>query len=70
LRPNICWATIHHEGVENVSSQMTFDAMMKAEMKSRWPDEARLAGNRVFNRCRSRRAQNRTVEGRRVRYKA
>jgi hypothetical protein len=43
---------------------------MNAEMKSRWPDELRAAGNLVFNHCSSSRAANMTIVGRRLRCRA
>jgi hypothetical protein len=70
LSANIFCATIDHDWFEYVSSQMTLDAIMKALMNSRWPDDPRAAGNRVFSRCRRRRAAKVTIEGRRVRWSA
>jgi hypothetical protein len=36
---------------EYVSSQMTFDAIVKAEMSSRRPEEPRAIGKRACRRC-------------------
>jgi hypothetical protein len=43
--------TIHHDLLEYVSSQMTFEAIMKAEIKRRWPLDPRAAGDRSFSSC-------------------
>jgi hypothetical protein len=69
-RANIFCATMTQDWFEYVSSHKTFDAIMSAEMKSRWPDEPLAAGYRVFNRCSSNRAAKVTIEERRVRYRA
>lgn len=58
---------MHQDLLEYVSSQMTLEAIMKAEMKSRWPEEPRAAGKRSFRRERRNKAVNTTVSGNRVR---
>jgi hypothetical protein len=70
LRANIFCPTIHHDWFEYVSSQITLEAIIKAEMNRRCPDEPRAAGKRVFRRCRRRRAAKVTTGGRRVRWRA
>jgi hypothetical protein len=54
---------------EYVSSQMTFDAIMRAEMKSRWPDEPQER-DRVFNCCGISRVAMVTIDERPGRYRA
>lgn len=64
------WPTMLQDLFEYVSSQMTFDAIMKAEMKRRWPDDPRAAGNRAFRRCRRYNAAKVTDVCNRVRWRA
>jgi hypothetical protein len=70
LSANIFCATMPHDWLEYVSSQMILLAIMRAEMNRRWPDEPRAAGNRVFSRCSSCRAAKVTMDGNRVRCRA
>lgn len=46
------WPTMDQDLFEYVSSQMTFDASMKAEIKRRCPDEPLAAGKRDLRRRR------------------
>jgi hypothetical protein len=46
---------------------MTLEAIIKAEMKRRCPDDPRAAGKRVLRRCNNKRAAKVTTDGRRVR---
>jgi hypothetical protein len=46
---------------------MTFEAIMKAEMKRRWPEEPRAAGKRSLRRERRKSDVKTTVSGKRVR---
>ena len=55
---------------EYVSSQMILLASMKAEMKSRWPDEPLAAGKRALSRCNKKRDAYVMLSGKRVRCKA
>ena len=50
-RANIPWPTIDHDLFEYVSSQITLDAIMNADINRRWPEDPRAAGNRAFRRC-------------------
>jgi hypothetical protein len=59
---------MHQDLLEYVSSQMTFDAIMKAEMNSRWPLEPRAAGKRSFNLARRKREVKTTTSGSLVRW--
>jgi hypothetical protein len=54
--------------LEYVLSQSTFDAIMNAEMKRRWPLDPRAVGNRSFNLARRKRAVKTTTSGSLVRW--
>ena len=64
------WPTTRQDLFEYVSSHMTLEAMIKAEIKRRSPDEPRAAGKRPFGRERRKRAQNVTEALRQVQRKA
>ena len=43
------WAAMLHDLFEYVSSQMTFDSVMKAEINSQCPEEPQAVGNRALS---------------------
>ena len=67
---NMPWPTIDQDLLEQLSSQITLEAIMNAEMKRRWPDEPRAVGNLALSRWRRTRATNVTEECSFVRCKA
>jgi hypothetical protein len=53
---NMPWVTLDHDWSEYASSQITLDAVIKADIKSRWPEEKLSVGKRTLRRWRRTRA--------------